>query len=595
MNPALWLVECIIASGAGVLQAARQDLNFLELAAIAIGFYYWKKRGWRMRGVPSIPAFRRPALVACGIVVGAITLRLALLPVLPVPIPLINDEFSHLLLADTLLHGRVANPTHAFWQHFESLHIVQQPHYVSNYFPGHAVMLAAGRIAFANPWAGVLAECALFLAALYWALRAWMPPRWAIFGVVLAALRFAIASYWINAFHAGFLAAVGGALLFGAYPRLKAIATNTSLRNAGLGFAFGLGLAILAATRPFEGLIFAMPFAAALVWEMRKRVATLALVNVAVLLVALPALAGLGLYFQHITGSPFLTTYQISQKTYGWPMGLAWKAPAHIEHRHLEQKQYYEYELSEYEKVGSVGGFLAYLVLRLQEYWRFFLGPLLTIPLLMLGRIWKRRPMLLMGAVFAILAILTEGASPHYLAPATAVIVAIVVEGCRYLEGLRVRIAPLLLVGMAAVLVLRIGLEQAGLPYTQSVNYQSWCCRVKGDLTKARMSTELERTPGHHLVIVKAKTDPYNFYQWIFNSADIDAQKIVWARDMGPERNAELIRYFAGRTVWWVDPNVKPATRMAYSSAVAGDAAVSFAVSINDAKAAALASSPAGH
>jgi hypothetical protein len=232
----------------------------------------------------------------------------------------------------------------------------------------------------------------------------------------------------------------------------------------------------------------------------------------------------------------------------------------------------------------------------MQEYWRFFLGPLLTIPLLMLRRMWKRRPMLLMGAAFAILAILTEGASsPHYVAPAAAVMVAIVVEGCRYLEGLRVRIAPLLLVGLAAVLVLRIGLEQAGLPYTQSVNYQSWCCRVKGDLTKASMSTELERTPGNHLVIVKAKTDPYNFYQWIFNSAEIDAQKIVWARDMGPERNAELIRYFTGRTVWWVDPNVKPATRMAYSAAVAGDAAVSSDNVKSNANHAALASSAAVH
>jgi len=29
--------------------------------------------------------------------------------------------------------------------------------------------------------------------------------------------------------------------------------------------------------------------------------------------------------------------------------------------------------------------FLEYLTFRIQEYWRFFLGPVLTIPLLMIG------------------------------------------------------------------------------------------------------------------------------------------------------------------------------------------------------------------
>ena len=152
-------------------------------------------------------------------------------------------------------------------------------------------------------------------------------------------------------------------------------------------------------------------------------------------MVALPALAGLAIYFEHVTGSPFVTAYQISQKTYGWPMALAWTHPPKIEHRHVELQRYYEYEISEHEKVDGPADFLEFLTFRLQEYWRFFLGPLLTIPLLMLGRIWKRRPMLLIAALGAIAAVLLEGASPHYLAPATAALIAIVVEGCRYFEA----------------------------------------------------------------------------------------------------------------------------------------------------------------
>ena len=160
------------------------------------------------------------------------------------------------------------------------------------------------------------------------------------------------------------------------------------------------------------------------------------------------------------------------------------------------------------------------------------------------------------------LAILLEGgASPHYLAPATAVLIAIVVECCRHLRASRVYIAMLLPVAMALVLTLRIGAQAVGLPYTQKLNFQSWCCRVEGDHNKARIAGRARcEFPGNHLVFVRAKTDEYNLLQWIYNDADIDRSRIVWARDLGPEKDAELIRYYADRDVWMVDPNVEPAT-----------------------------------
>ena len=34
--------------------------------------------------------------------------------------------------------------------------------------------------------------------------------------------------------------------------------------------------------------------------------------------------------------------------------------------------------------------------------------------------------------------------------------------------------------------------------------------------------------------------------EWVYNNADIDGSKVVWARDMGPEQNEELIRYYMG-------------------------------------------------
>jgi hypothetical protein len=66
-------------------------------------------------------------------------------------------------------------------------------------------------------------------------------------------------------------------------------------------------------------------------------------------------------------------------------------------------------------------------------------------------------------------------------------------------------------------------------------------------------------------VFVRTKTDADNELQWIYNDADIDRSRIVWARDLGPERNAALVKYFAGRDVWMVDPNLEPASCVSYS------------------------------
>lgn len=545
-------VEILLMTLGGLWQGVRQDFNLLEIGIVLTGWWLWK-RGWHPGKTRQFRVPQRPWLAALALALGFVALRLALLPALPAPVPLVSDEFSHLLLADTLLHGRVSNPTHPLWEHFESLHIIQQPRYVSNYFPGQAIVLAAGQAILHSAWAGILAECAAFLALLYWMLRGWMPARWALFGVLLAGLRFGIGSYWVNAFHGGFLPAIGGALIAGAFPRLRRDASIAQ------GLLLGLGLAILAATRPFEGLLFSLPFLAALAWEYWRDVPSIARAGLPALLIAGAAVAGLGVYFTHITGSPLVTPYQVSQKTYGWPMGLAWTTPPRVMNRHIEMARYYEYELGEREKVDGPLDFLEYLTFRLQEYWRFFLGPVLTVPLIMLRRVWRRKPMLFAGVAGGIFAILLEGAaSPHYLAPATAVIVAIVVECCRQLQASRVRILPWLLASMALVLTLRIAAQDLGLPYTQKLNYQSWCCRVEGNLDKYRISAELERLPGKQLVFVRAKTDPNNLFQWIYNAADIDASQVVWARDLGPERNAELKQYFSDRQVWIVDPNVEP-------------------------------------
>jgi hypothetical protein len=571
------ILELILFTLAGIWQGIRQDFNLLEIALLGVMVVWGAPRLLFMGRAERFLAklSRRKALACFASALLAIGIRVALLPILHVPHPGITDEFSHLLLADTLLAGRVANPTHPFWVHFESIHIIQRPHYVSNYFPGQALVLAAAIWATGQPWIGILALSGTFCGVLCWCLQSWMPPRWALFGALLALLRFSIGSYWINALHGGFLPAIGGALVVGAFARLSRVLTKpvrqAEDRPGGLshreeaatctscgGIVLGLGLAILAVTRPLEGALFSLPFVLALpFWRWRI------LTPLAVILAL--TLGSLALYFRQITGSPFATTYSISQKEYGWPMGLAWVKPRPIQHRHVEMERYYRYEIDENGKVDSPLHFLQFLTFRVQEYWRFYLGPALSVPLAMLPFVWRRRRLriVFIGFFAAFGAVMLEGASsPHYLAPATAAIILLVVECFRQLRlkprGLALaRALPLMLV---LVLTLRLGAEALHLPYTQALNYQSWCCKVRVDDSKDRIKEYLEAQPGRHLVFVRPKSDEMNLFQWIYNRADIDSAKIVWARDMGDVENARLERYFEGRKVWMVDPNVQPAT-----------------------------------
>jgi hypothetical protein len=559
------MLEFLLYLISGIGYGLYFDLNPLETAIVALTLLcVW--RGWwprfpftRTSRAWTRLANRRKTAVAA-VFVFALLIRAVLLPVLPAPDPVITDEFSHLLIADTLAHGRLTNPTHPMWAHFESIHIIQEPTYNSDYFPGQGAVLAAGKL-IGHPWIAALTLSAVMCAAICWALQAWVPPAWALFGALLAVLRFGIASYWVNGYYGGCLAATGGALVLGAYPRLleKPRVWTSSL--------FGIGLAVIAYARPFEGLALVLPASAGIGLALiRRRMPVPVCIPAA--LIAAAAIAGLLAYSKAVTGDAFRTPYAVNQATYGWPMTMPWFRVPAIEFRHEELRRYYDYEKEVHDRNATLAGEVKHSTLKAQEIWRFYFGPALSIPLVMLALVWRsgrvRLPMIASG--LTVLAALVEtGSSPHYAAAGTVCFLAVLMECFRHWRPHRrqwIVAAPMILV---TILGVRIGLQAFGLPFTQAVNYQSWCCVKPGNPNKARIRAMLERIGGKHLVLVKPKTDPANAFQWIYNDADIDASSVVWARDMGPEGNRDLLRYFRDRKVWLVDPNTEPAAIAAFA------------------------------
>jgi hypothetical protein len=469
--------------------------------------------------------------------------------------PEVTDEFSYLLAADTFAHGRLTNPTHPMWVHFENFHIIQKPTYMSKYPPGQGLVLAAGQVIGGHPIVGVWLSFGFMCAAIYWMLYAWVGRGWARYGGLLVLINpmLGVAGYWAQSYWGGAVAATGGALVLGAIRRLM---RQPRLHHA---LVVGVGLAVLANSRPYEGLLFSLPAVIFLLsWMLGKKGPPLRVsfqkIGLPILLVVSAAALAMAYYNFRVTGDVFRTPYQVHEETYAMHPIFLWQSPRpepvyhHDDLRHF----YTNYNLSLYHLEHSISGFFLKTFLLLQTFARHFFN-VLAIPIIAVSVLffrwawrnpWARFAVILYGFFMSGMLLPVVWAA-HYLAPITGLNYFFIVSAMRLWRWRRRVVGAIMLwaVPFLAILMLLMTVYET-IGQDRSLAWQ---------VQRAKLLAELKKEEGQHLVIVSYSPKGVVHPPWEYNEADLDRAKVVWARPMDAVHNCKLMEYFKNRHLWFLE------------------------------------------
>lgn len=503
--------------------------------------------GQRWRGLR-----RRPGRTLAGIAVATVCGMALGDAIQGFPVARVSDEQSYLLAADTFARGRLANPTPELWPHFQAMHVLMRPTYGSKFPPLQGAVLAVGQ-RLGHPGIGLWLSAGLLVAAVGWMLLAWHPQGWALLGAGMVALRLGVGSYWNESYWGGSVAAVGGALVWGALPRWR-----RSLRGRD-GALLALGAAVLAGSRPYEGLAVALPAAVVGLGVVvrRRRLGVRRLLGALApgVVVLAAAAAGLGVYTLRTTGELGRMPYQVYEAAYAaapvFVFGERRAVPADVP---ADLAAVHEgIALLLRDDVGWPRAALDNLRTRAAATFFFQLGLPLSAAILValatgLGGGRRRRGWLLVVATVAGLLVahaLTLGDWPHYTAPGTGLLWALAILGLRraraWLRHHGRREGARLLPWAVAVATLTIFVAQVPAQRTDP-----------GDWSRERRAilAELAARPGDDLVLVRAPAG----VPWLANGADLDHAPVLLARELGTASDLRLLARHADREVWIVEP-----------------------------------------
>jgi hypothetical protein len=379
-------------------------------------------------------------------------------------------------------------------------------------------------------------------------LLAWVPPQWAMFGTLLVALRLGAGSYWNQGYWGGSIAAIGGALLYGAVRRIW---QRVRARDA---VVLCVALALLANSRPFEGLLVAAPAGLAIaaglaLRRLRPHPWARLLAPVGLLLPLL--VLGLAAYNRAVTGDASEIPHELHRRTHRIPV-FVWQGGTELaslgpapDPGVLAEEPRDALDSSAWGAPESSGWHRLGVVLY------FFLGLPMALALLVTPAAvrlpWSRFAagsfLMLAAGHFLIIPWFS-----HYAAPALGLCLVLAVEAQRLVysarlgdrESRRRRIGPALFGAGCLIQIVMFVIEVPAHRADHSDPSRQ----------RARLAWDFERREGRHLILVGYPQDLQG--DWTYNRADVDAAKVIWANDLGDEANDELLRYYRDRTVWRV-------------------------------------------
>ena len=283
-------------------------------------------------------------------------------------------------------------------------------------------------------------------------------------------------------------------------------------------------------------------------------------------------ISAMGYYFWRCTGSPMRTPYIVSAQNYEVAPFFPWQRLRPVpQYRNTILKEFYTgWNVDQYERIRKAP--YAVFITRAIQALLFYCGPLLVLPwLLTLGILPSGLPLAALGYKTSLLIkicfvsvigmALPIYFEPHYAAPLCCAFYVLEIQALRRIRiwrWHRDRKGAAIVRQWAAACVVLFVLRIAAGAFHIGVSEiaPSWSGPRIENLPRAKIANSLSKDPGSHLILVHYAPNHVPQAEWVYNGADLDSSKIVWARDLGPSENRELTRYFSARTAWLSNADV---------------------------------------
>ena len=402
--------------------------------------------------------------------------------------------------------------------------------------------------------------------SVYWMVREWINARYAFIAALIVIVRYGLFSIWVNSYFGVTFTALGGVLLLGGF---KAVRSRPSVLT---GVVLGLGAVVLMTSRPYEGMVYAVPFGVVLIVRfIRSTSLERRSLVPAGLAAALLVAAGFGLTLaqnQAVTGdwkvSPYLLYRQTAAQA---PVFLVESRDPRSESqaRYAVTRDFTSWDEGSYNLRETWTGIFSTERSRFRKYWTFYVGFALLIPFLV-GIYALSEPAILLAAASLAIGLSIETFDfAHYPAPVFGFVILAIMAGFQWLRqwrpwgfayGLSLsRVLPLALV-IGSVIPLSSALT--GWPaFNVNVNDSGLCCWLRPRSLHMTVADEVESYEGRNLVIVDSGQEAAakGPLMVVFNDPNIDDEKTIWIND-DSEFNRLAIDRYPGRRIWrlgWLD------------------------------------------